>query len=375
MPQKKNNSNRVAGKPHIAKPKQTRFFEEQLRGEEGLTFKTAGVLFDLACELCHVKPWQTMGDTDLVVVKDAKSREMCYCGVLGALGKSFAIHAYRGMEGYRLFKKISSGAPMSVGEFLASQSTVTMEIVPIGELEAPDRELAQAFGHPLKKGYVAPQFRAGRPGYRPWYPTESEGKILATCVESVLAFCEHRESEPESQYWAHEDVYPRVFWKNSETYWVENVLVRAEAASALEPALLDQERLAKLIKNDFPVRGIIELDEFYSGIPVGQENERKACLRFVLAADAEVQFLYSSEAFTAADAKGAILAEGVLKTMEQHKFMPAEIRVRDEISQRLLLPLQTRLGFELRVASELPSLDLAKKHLLEHVGDPGQITD
>jgi len=61
--------------------------------------------------------------------------------------------------------------------------------------------------------------------------------------------------------------------------------------------------------------------------------------------------------------------------MEQHKFMPAEIRVRDEISQRLLLPLQTRLGFELRVASELPSLDLAKKHLLEHVGDPGQITD
>ena len=351
------------------------FFEAQLPGEKALSARTAATLFDLATEICYRKPWQTMGDTDLVLVKDPKSPEMCYCSVLGALGRSFAIHVYCGMDSYRTFKKIASGAPMSIGEYFAGQRTVSMEFVPAGELKTPDRELARAFGHPLKKGYVAPQFRAGRPGYRPWYPTEAEGKLLATCVDSVLAFCEHREDEPEARFWVHEDVYPQVFWKGKETFWVENVLVRVPPPDVPQPAPLDESRLAQLSRSDYPVRGIIELGEFYSGIPIGKKNERNACLRFVVAADAQVQYVYMSEAFTPADAKGAILAQGVLKTIEQHKFVPAEIRVRDEASQKLLLPLKERLGFELRVADGLPALDHAKKHLLEHMGDPGQIVD
>jgi hypothetical protein len=192
-------------------------------------------------------------------------------------------------------------------------------------------------------------------------------------VDSVLAFCEYREDEPEARYWTHEDVYPRVFWKGKNTFWVENLLVRVQPPAAPEPAPLDENRLSAVAENDYPIRGVVEIEEFYSGIPVGKKDERKACLRFVLVTDAERQFVYASEAFTPAAAKGAILAQGVLKTIEQHKFVPAEIRVRDEVSRGLLSPLQARLGFELRVSSKLSALDHAKKHLLDRMGDPGQI--
>ncbi len=167
-----------------------------------------------------------MGDTDLVLVKDPESKEMCYCSVMGALGGVFAVHAYRGMESYRLFKILASGAPLTPGEFFGTQRSATMEFLPSGMLPGPDRELARVLGHPLKRGTIAPQFRAGRPGYQPWYPTEAEGKELALCVESVLAFHEDLERKPEAGCWNVEDVYPEVFWKKNKYFRVENTLVR-----------------------------------------------------------------------------------------------------------------------------------------------------
>lgn len=353
------------------RPRQ-RFFEEQLKGERALAFATAKRLYDLASQVSFVKPWRKMGDTDLILVKDPASREMCYCSVLGAAGQVFAIHAYCGIESFRFFKKIASGAPVTTGEYFAEQRGLTMELVPSAGLKGPDRELVRQLGHPLKKGYMAPQFRASRPGYQPWYLTEAEGKLLATCVNSVLAFCEYRESEPEDRFWNHEDVYPRVFWGQNGTFWVENVIARAKPAATPVAPRLDQARLAVLSKSDYPVRGIIELDEFYSGIPIGEENERKACLRVVLAADGETPFVYSVEAMSPGEARGDTLVHGTLKAIERHQFVPCEIRVKNEADQLLLAGLRERLGFELRV-SELPNLERAKAELLQRLGDPGLI--
>jgi len=357
-----------------AKRETVRFFEDQLKGEEALTLATAKQLFDLANEACVRKPWEIMGDTDLVLVKDPESQEMCYCSVMGALGEIFAVHAYRGMESYRLFKKIASGAPLTAGEFFGAQRGVTMEFLPSGMLRGPDRELARVLGHPLKRGTIAPQFRAGRPGYQPWYPTEAEGKVLALCVGSVLAFSEDLERKAAARYWDVEDVYPEVFWKRDGDFRVENTLVRVTPAPLPELAKLDEVRLAKLSKGDYPLRGIVEVDEFYSAASLGGKNERKACVRVVMAADAEIRFLYMVQAFEPTRSVGEALMEGVLQTVEKGRFVPAEVRVNDESKRLLLSLLRERLGFELRAVSELPSLEFAKNELLQTLGDPGPIS-
>ena len=340
-----------------------RFFEEQLPGEEALTFATAKRLFDLAEETIILEPWREFADTELVLVKDPELGGLCFCSVLGQLGEVFAVHAYRGMESYRLFKNIAIGAAIDAGEFYGSQRSLTLEFLTPGKLSPFDRELALTFGHPLKKATLAPQFRAGRPGYQPWYPTESEGKVLALCVESVLAFCEHVDLNPDTEYWKHEDVYPQIIWSRKKYFRVEDALVRVTPAPPPDLAPLDQARLEKLSRGDYPFRGIIEVDQFYSGARVGEKNQRKACLRVVMAVDAESCFLYMVEALEPVRSLGEALVEGVLRTIEKGKFVPAEVWVKDESCRLVLLPLRERFGFELRVSKGLPALEFAKSEM------------
>lgn len=349
-----------------------RFFQEQLSGEEALTFATAERLFDLAEEILIVQPWQVLADTELILVKDPQLGGFCFCSVLGQLGEVFAVHVYRGMRSYCLFKKIAAGGPIDVGEFFGEQHTLTLEFLTPGKLSPADRDLALALGHPLKKGTMAPQFRAGRPGYRPWYPTESEGKALALCVESVLAFCQYAADNPDFDSWQYEDVYPKVVWTEKKLFRVENDLVRVTVPPP-DPAPLDQGRLEKLCRGDYPLQGIIEVDQFYSGAPVGEKNQRKACLRVVMSVDAETRFLYTVQALEPVRSLGEVLVEGVLQTIERGKFVPAEIRVKQEGYRLLLLPLKERFGFELRVLENLPALEFAKEHLQRTLGDPGKI--
>lgn len=86
------------------------------------------------------------------------------------------IFAYLGPESYRLFKRISDGEPVTTGEFFALLNSVSVEFLPSGKLTPPDKALAWAFGQPLTKGLAAPQFRAIRRGYHPWYVTEPEAR-------------------------------------------------------------------------------------------------------------------------------------------------------------------------------------------------------
>jgi len=120
------------------------------------------------------------------------------------------------------------------------------------------------------------------------------------------------------------------------------------------------------------MRGIIEADEFYSAAPVGEKNERKACLPLVMAA--EIKFLHMVHASEPARSAGEVLMEGVLQAIEKGKFVPAEVRVNDERKRLLLSPLKEKLGFELHVVGELTTLEFAKNELLQTLGDPGPLS-
>ena len=77
------------------------------------------------------------------------------------------------------------------------------------------------------------------------------------------------------------------------------------------------------------------------------------------------------EALEPVRTKGEVLAEGVLQTIEKGKFVPSEVRVRDENNKLLLDPLKQRFGFELRVSEKLPALEFTKERYAECLGPPG----
>src|SRR5712672_2613861 len=167
------------------------FFHKQLAGEQSLSFETATQLYQLATALLLVQPWEFLEDQELILVRDTELGDICYCSIMGALGEVFSLHVYAGAESYRSFRRIATGKPIAPGDFFASMRGVCVEFVTAKEQTAPDRELLEASGHPKKRGKRAPIFRAYRPGYHPWYITESEGRLLVSCLSATLAFCDH----------------------------------------------------------------------------------------------------------------------------------------------------------------------------------------
>lgn len=354
------------------------FFAKELEGEQPLSLETAGALCDLAGRFFSCRLWSRLAEHHLVLVPDPVSEEIHACSVMGALGEVFALSAYLGSEGYRFFQKVHTGRELSAGEFFAEQRSVYVHYVPRRSLTKPDRELLGAVGHATNKGGLAPQFRTNRPGYHPWYVTESEARILGDCFRAMIWISEQLSKTPSTWYWKTDGVYPFVSAGNvgedgQPQYSMR--MIEAPRVAPVEPVMpsLDQPRMERILERRKSRQGILQVDHFYGPGMIGKQNERKACFRVALAIDAETGFAYPPEAALPDTATGQMLANVLVQAMELGGFVPRQVHVRDPGCGLLLQPLAEALGFKVAVRRSLPALDFAKNHLLQMMGDPGPI--
>jgi hypothetical protein len=358
--------------------KPTHFFAKELAGEQPPTFETMQLLCGLASDLLERRPWDLLDESELVLVRGPVSGEICHCSVMGALGEVYALHAYLGPESYRFFRKLESGATITVGEFFASQYSVSVEFVRSAELEVADRSLLSALGRRQKKGALAPMFRTIRPGYHPWHVTEAEAKILAECLWAVITMCELLGTNDDLDYWDREDVYPLVSRGNGDEpeqkYEIKLTEVVNPPALMLEPATWDKTQVRCIREGKYPSRGAIELDHFYGAAMIGNRNERKACCRMALAIDSKTGFVYPPKLLLPSASTGDALVGAILQTIDAAGAVPREIRVKESTFKTLLEPLAENLGFQVRVVKSLPALDRAKESLLQMMGEPGPYT-
>jgi hypothetical protein len=340
------------------------FFERELGGEQPPTIETMQSLYDESRELLARRPWQRMFDRNLVLVQDRASNTMSYCSILGNLGEVYALHANLGEAGYRGILKIQSGEVQTAGEFLAVQRSVFVEFVRLGELTPPDRGLLKALGDPLKRGAFVPMFRSLRPGYHPWYVTESEARSLVPCLRAVNQVWDQLQRAPEASYWIRQGEYPVV---------AGGEIGLARPPAPPEPMLpvpaLDEQRLARIRKRKLKPHAPLQVDHFYTAAKIGKPNERKMLFRGAMAIDAETAFAFPPEAASPEDATGDLLHRVVLTAMETGGILPREIQVGRSEFRALLAPLGQALGVPVKLHKSLPALDFAKTELLRMMGD------
>ncbi len=353
-----------------------RFFEKQLPGEQPLSFETADRLYQLSSALFAMQPWDVLQDQDLILMKETGSNEICYCSIMGALGEVFSMQVYVGADSYRFFRKIASGKPITPGEFFASFRGVSVEFVTAKEQTPPDRELLQAFGHPKKRGGRAPIFRAARPGYHPWYVTESEARLLVFCLQGTLALCRNASKMDAADYWEEEDVFPFLVPnpedKTHERFEIQ--LVTAPEPPSINPraAELDESLIAEILRANLPRNGVLDADHFFTSARIGDKNERGSCLHMAIVNEADSGYAFKPELGKPEDPVGDLLVRALLGAMREGRFVPREVRVRQKDFQILLGALSERLGFEVRVTKSLPALDCLKNSLLSMMGEPGE---
>lgn len=349
-----------------------RFFENQLAGEEGLSFETGKRLSELSAGLWVLQPWNVLGDEDLILLQDPATGDMCHCSVMGALGEVFSLHIYLGDDGYRFFRRIAKGKDVTPGDFFATQRCLSLEFVRIPELTPPDRALLRDIGYPMRKGVRVPIFRAFRPGYYPWYVTQPEGKLLASCLQAALTFCHGLKPGSDLSYWDHEGVYPFLtpVGRNENRHDYEMKLVELDEPPAAQPQIpqLDPVDIEEIRRRNFPSAGILEADHFLSGAMVGEKNQRKACLSVGLVTDASTGFLFPPALSKPGQSSGDILVYAILSAVRTGRRIPKEVHLSHAELKPLLEPLALALGFSVRRVKTIPSLEEAKQSLLAMMG-------
>jgi len=331
------------------------FFKGQLAGETPLSLATAQRLFAAAIELIGMRPWELLEDQHLVLLKSPLSNETCYCSIMGALGEVFSLHAYLGDESYRFFRKIAAGKSISIGEFYGSLRGVYVEFVGLSQLTSPDRELARTFGQPLKRGLKVPMFRIG----------------------GVLVFCERLRKSDAHDYWEDDGMYPFLVPVQIEPerkrFDIEMVTIPERLPVTPQPTKLDEDRIRKILQKNYPRQGALEVEHFYAAGMVGKRDERKACIRMGLVADAGSGFVFPPELAMPEPATADIIATAVLNAIDTAQCLPREIHVDQQEFRILLEPLASALRLAVRMVKRLPALQQAKEELLAMMGDPGPI--
>lgn len=349
------------------------FFVKELKGENPLTLATAKRLYTLGDEFFGREPWTQLSDVELILVRPAGFADTCYGSVMGAGGQVFSLRAYIGDEGFRLFRRIVSDERISPGEFYAMNRSVSIELVTPSEQTPPDRELIRAMGTGLRKGAPVPLFRAGRPGFHPWFVTEEEGQLLSSCIDVVTIFSDYVADHPDINFWPSDTTYPLLTGERKGRGKEKFVLTACQVAPPpidvrqLPP--IDTARIDLILSRGYPMRGVIEIDLFYSASMVGGKYERKATVRGALVADAESGIVLRPELGAPFETLGDVLTRALLSAIESSELLPREVRVRNVDSSIPLRPLESDLRLSLQVVDRLPACDQAKKSRLRMMGD------
>ena len=346
------------------------FFEKQLAGEQPPTLDTMKRLYDRAARYSGFVPWEIFSDQQLVLIEDPVSKEICYCSIMGALGEVFSLHVYMGPQSYGFFKSMAAREQVTPGDFFSLLRGVSVEFVLAAEINAPDKELLSALGHPHRRGSRSPIFRAYRPGYQPWYVTQREATTLAECLEAANALFAEIVKHEDLSYWDEPDIYPFMVPRNDpgRSYEIRKVHAPRPPVADPPPVEVDQARVRRLQGKDYSVRGIFEGDQFYIDAALGGKNERKACGHAALIVDAGSGLVLPPKVGDASHSAGNLLADAVLDAIESAQFLPAELRVNNHDFKTLLEPLAQQLGITVRVVKSLPALQRAQKHLFQFLG-------
>lgn len=190
--------------------------------------------------------------------------------------------------------------------------------------------------------------------------------MLAEYIRAVVVLCTAAASQKKVNFWNEAETYPMVTWveDTEPRYQINLVKLTLPPEPPIPPVYLDEETLRRLRDKDYPVRGEMELDYIFSGVPVGKKNERKLCASIAVAADADTGMVYAPEVTDSRVPCGDALSRVFLKAIQSSHALPTEVRVRSQKLKDSLDQLMTSFGVKLNVARRLPALDQARAHLL-----------
>jgi len=320
-------------------------------------------LYDAAIEFKRKECWNWMWDTDLFGVQHPVTGEMGYCCVMGGAGEFFALAVYLGSEGLNGYLELQSKKNYpSLEDMLNLQKLLMASFEDREYLQKEDFQVIKKIGLKFSGPNSWPSFRSYRPGYYPWYLTSEEAGYLTLCLWQAIDVSLRFKDDSEMLTPPTENRYLVRVPKKDKTglswrdMWMEPLPLQ-KGEIIVEP--IDTVRLEK-IKRRIPYRqGVWEVDYFYYLNPIKEKEERPFYPYITLWVDQYSGFILSYDLAKPAECISEF-QRNFFKLAENRKILPQEILVKKEETFKLLEPITSELGINLRRVKKLKMLEEAQ---------------
>ncbi|MFQ6129655.1 MAG: hypothetical protein ACE5OT_02460 [Candidatus Hadarchaeaceae archaeon] len=326
-------------------------------------------LYDLALEFKKIGCWDWMWDSDIFGVQNPESGEIGYCCVMGKLGQHYALAVYLGTEGLDGYLKIQSEeiSPDDI-DALHVQKCLMISFEDRKFLRKPDFQVIKQLGLKFRGRNSWPLFRSYRPGYPPWYLTREEAEYLTLVLQQaigvVLRFKKDKDmlTPPKKNHYlirVPEKEGGSLRWKDK---WLEPPpLEKTEVVAGP----IDEARLERIKRTVSRQRGTWEADFFYfPGAVKEKEGERPYYPYAILFVDHPSSFIFGTDLVTQSELR-LEFGDKFLGTIESVEFIPKEVLVKKEEAFKILEPIASRLGVEIRKVERLMALEEAQAGMFE----------
>lgn len=323
-------------------------------------------LYSAAQKFRALQPWEILGDTDLIGVRDRSGGETGFGVVMGSGSTLFGFCLYRGAEGFHLYRRLMERAiDVERDDFFALQNCLKLELGPRSGLRSEDLSVIQQLGLSFKGKRAWPEFRSLLPGYAPWYLTEAEARLLTLGLEVTWHHVQKvmtgkvdaavrdgeclvytPESGPEPEYRSQWEPWP------------------VPVAPVVAPPALNLARLnallAKKLKPDTPW----EAEVLYLPSLI-MDHERPYYFRIAAVCQQSTGFAFIAEASLPEPSVEQLLADAICSSIERHGFLPQTIFVNNEQQSASLAPLGKALGFTIQRQKKLGATRMLKEDMAE----------
>ena len=325
-------------------------------------------LYQALIRIKEIAPWEWMTETDIFGVQDPETDEIGFVSVMGMLGEHLALAVYRGAAGlysFWAFEEMPDDVP---AEAILGMPHLQASFEDREVLTNKDRELIKQLGLRFRGRQAWPMFRSYRPGYLPWYLEPQEVRHLTHALEQAAEVALRFKEDPALLEPIDEESYlvrvPRQV--DGELVWEDKIVSVPPPEPEGISVVMDPQAL-EYVKQLPQGEHTLEADLFVFPIHIQDRGARPYMPHMLLVVESESGFILGSELLEPKQGLAEIWGSVPMQLVQQLANLgtrPREIRVQSFQLFALVQLLAKELGFEVKQAPRLRSLEHARQSLL-----------
>lgn len=325
-------------------------------------------LYSAAIKFKEAGCWKWMLDSDIFGIKSLEHDEIGYCCIMGNAGEFFGLAVYEGTEGLDGLLSVQTGSILP-GDLdgLHVQKCLMASFEDRSYLSKKDLNLIKKLGYKFRGRNAWPMFRNYLPGYVPWDLDSAQARFLTLALEQAVQLSlDIKERKTKREFKKKDNYLVKVQKKdNDRELWTEEwqapePLIKQSFTE--EP--IDEVAIQRIKKLSTGKQGTVEIDYFFSPSPVREGSERPFFPYVFLWADNESGFVFKVHVSPPDVYKKELFSE-MLHFLQDTKIIPVKVLVKKQEAKKLLGPIASRLGFQVKQVDTLEAIEEARIHMFE----------